>query len=31
MGAHWLQEGDVPRRIAAAAAMAIGVAALAVG
>ena len=31
MGAHWLQEGDVPRRIAAAAAMAIGVVALAMG
>jgi len=31
MGAHWLQEGDVPRRIAAAAAMALGVVALAVG
>lgn len=31
MGAHWLQEGDVPRRIAAAAAMAIGVVALALG
>lgn len=31
MGAHWLQEGDVPRRIAAAAAMAIGVVALAIG
>lgn len=31
MGAHWLREGDVPRRIAAAAAMALGVIALAVG
>ena len=31
MGAHWLQEGDVPRRIAAAAAMALGVVALALG
>jgi len=31
MGAHWLREGDVPRRIAAAAAMALGVVALAVG
>ena len=31
MGAHWLQEGDVPRRIAAAGAMALGVVALAVG
>jgi drug/metabolite transporter (DMT)-like permease len=31
MGAHWLQEGDMPRRIAAAAAMAIGVVALALG
>ena len=31
MGAHWLQEGDVTRRIAAAAAMALGVVALAVG
>jgi len=31
MGAHWLQEGDAPRRIAAAAAMALGVAALAIG
>jgi len=31
MGAHWLQEGDVPRRIAAAAAMALGVIALAIG
>ena len=31
MGAHWLQEGDVQRRTAAAAAMAIGVVALALG
>jgi drug/metabolite transporter (DMT)-like permease len=31
MGTHWLQEGDVPRRIAAAAAMALGVVALAIG
>ncbi|HVQ62100.1 MAG TPA: DMT family transporter [Burkholderiales bacterium] len=31
MGAHWLQEGDAPRRIAAAAAMALGVVALALG
>jgi drug/metabolite transporter (DMT)-like permease len=31
MGAHWLQEGDVPRRIAAAGAMALGVVALAIG
>ena len=31
MGAHLLQEGDVPRRIAAAAAMALGVVALAIG
>ncbi len=31
MGAHWLQEGDVPRRIAAACAMALGVVALAIG
>src|SRR5258706_528535 len=31
MGAHWLQEGDVPRRLAAAAAMALGVVALATG
>jgi drug/metabolite transporter (DMT)-like permease len=31
MGAHWLQEGDVTRRIAAAAAMALGVVALAIG
>jgi len=31
MGAHWLQEGDVSRRIAAAAAMALGVVALALG
>jgi len=31
MGAHWLQEGDVPRRIAAAGAMALGVIALAIG
>jgi drug/metabolite transporter (DMT)-like permease len=31
MGAHWLQEGDVPRRTAAAAAMALGVVALALG
>jgi len=31
MGAHLLQEGDVPRRIAAAAAMALGVLALALG
>jgi len=31
MGARWLQEGDVPRRIAAAGAMALGVIALAIG
>jgi len=31
MGAHWLQEGDAPRRLAAAAAMALGVVALALG
>ena len=31
MGAHWLQEGDVPRRVASAAAMALGVVALALG
>lgn len=31
MGAHWLREGDVPRRTAAAAAMALGVIALALG
>jgi drug/metabolite transporter (DMT)-like permease len=31
MGAHWLQEGDVRRRTAAAAAMALGVVALALG
>ncbi|HYA47704.1 MAG TPA: DMT family transporter [Burkholderiales bacterium] len=31
MGAHWLQEGDAPRRVAAAAAMALGVVALALG
>jgi drug/metabolite transporter (DMT)-like permease len=31
MGAHWLREGDVPRRTAAAAAMALGVVALAFG
>ena len=31
MGAHWLREGDVPRRVAAAAAMALGVVALALG
>ena len=31
MGAHWLQEGDVKRRLAAAAAMALGVVALALG
>lgn len=31
MGAHWLQEGDVPRRIVAAAAMTLGVVALAFG
>jgi drug/metabolite transporter (DMT)-like permease len=31
MGAHWLQEGDVTRRVAAAAAMALGVVALALG
>jgi drug/metabolite transporter (DMT)-like permease len=31
MGAHWLREGDVPRRILAAAAMALGVVALALG
>ena len=31
MGAHWLREGEVLRRIAAAAAMALGVVALAIG
>src|SRR6266853_1479428 len=31
MGAHWLREGDAPRRVAAAAAMALGVVALAIG
>ena len=31
MGAHWLREGDVPRRAAAAAAMTLGVIALALG
>jgi drug/metabolite transporter (DMT)-like permease len=31
MGAHWLQEGDVPRRVTSAAAMALGVVALAIG
>ena len=31
MGAHWLQEGDVRRRVASAAAMAMGVVALALG
>jgi drug/metabolite transporter (DMT)-like permease len=31
MGAHWLQEGDVRRRVAAAATMALGVVALAFG
>jgi drug/metabolite transporter (DMT)-like permease len=31
MGAHWLQEGDMLRRVAAAAAMALGVVALAIG
>jgi len=31
MGAHWLQEGDVRRRVAAAGAMALGVVALALG
>jgi drug/metabolite transporter (DMT)-like permease len=31
MGAHWLQEGDAARRLAAAAAMALGVVALALG
>jgi drug/metabolite transporter (DMT)-like permease len=31
MGAHWLQEGDVLRRVASAAAMALGVVALALG
>src|SRR5882672_3481034 len=31
MGTHWLQEGDVTRRVAAAAAMALGVVALALG
>jgi len=31
MGAHWLREGDVPRRTAAAAAMALGVVVLALG
>ncbi|HTQ75305.1 MAG TPA: DMT family transporter [Burkholderiales bacterium] len=31
MGVRWLQEGDAPRRVAAAAAMALGVVALALG
>lgn len=31
MGAHWLREGDLPRRLGSAAAMAIGVIALAIG
>jgi drug/metabolite transporter (DMT)-like permease len=31
MGAHWLREGDVARRVAAAVAMALGVVALALG
>ena len=31
MGAHWLREGDIPRRVASAAAMALGVVALAIG
>ena len=31
MGAHWLQEGDIRRRTTAAAAMALGVVALAIG
>src|SRR5215467_10072400 len=31
MGAHWLQEGDVTRRVVSAAAMALGVVALAIG
>jgi uncharacterized membrane protein len=31
MGAHWLQEGDALRRVASAAAMALGVVALALG
>lgn len=31
MGTHWLQEGDRPRRITAAGAMALGVIALAIG
>jgi len=31
MGTHWLKEGDVSRRVAAAAAMALGVVALALG
>jgi len=31
MGAHWLREGDVTRRAAAAAAMALGVVGLAIG
>jgi uncharacterized membrane protein len=31
MGAHWLREGDVARRSAAAAVMALGVVALALG
>jgi drug/metabolite transporter (DMT)-like permease len=31
MGTHWLQEGDVSRRVAAAAAMALGAVALALG
>jgi hypothetical protein len=31
MGAHWLREGDVARRVAAALAMALGVVALALG
>ena len=31
MGAHWLREGDISRRVASAAAMALGVVALAIG
>jgi drug/metabolite transporter (DMT)-like permease len=31
MGTHWLREGDMPRRLAAAGAMALGVIALAIG
>jgi uncharacterized membrane protein len=31
MGTHWLREGDMPRRVASAVAMALGVVALAIG